>query len=293
MQLENWINKKSTRVGKSAETFSSVFYTNPRATSQASRIQLLFTRAVPKSPYTPRCHPTRGTMVGWRVPAGSSRSLVRGAIFAPTSRSSSRRRGARGAFVGGRGERGERIRRAFHACAVLNDGKLMCWGSNGDGQLGIGSVGGSSTRPQNVDLGGTHGKGGACGASHTCAILDDDTLKCWGVKQISARVHGDQTRRSAPEATAVVNLGDNYARQRLFRAAGPMTIYLRDFGRRRSQVLGLKSELCAWTWQSGIRLRKNGSWNGAINLGSGARQRWYQPLLAIIFLHVPFSTTTQ
>ena len=32
-------------------------------------------------------------------------------IFAPASRSSSRRRGARGAFVGGRGERGERIRR--------------------------------------------------------------------------------------------------------------------------------------------------------------------------------------
>ena len=29
-----------------------------------------------------------------------------------------------------------------HACAVLNDGKLMCWGSNAYGQLGIGVAGG-------------------------------------------------------------------------------------------------------------------------------------------------------
>ena len=29
-----------------------------------------------------------------------------------------------------------------HACAVLNDGKLMCWGQNANGQLGIGVFGG-------------------------------------------------------------------------------------------------------------------------------------------------------
>ena len=28
-----------------------------------------------------------------------------------------------------------------HACAVLNDGKLMCWGYNVMGQLGIGVFG--------------------------------------------------------------------------------------------------------------------------------------------------------
>ena len=31
-----------------------------------------------------------------------------------------------------------------HACAVLNDGKLMCWGYNDMGQLGIGVFGGTA-----------------------------------------------------------------------------------------------------------------------------------------------------
>ena len=34
-----------------------------------------------------------------------------------------------------------------HACAVLNDGKLMCWGSNDMGQLGIGVFGGTARTP--------------------------------------------------------------------------------------------------------------------------------------------------
>jgi alpha-tubulin suppressor-like RCC1 family protein len=49
-----------------------------------------------------------------------------------------------------------------HACAVLNDGKLMCWGSNLGGQLGIGVTGGDS--PYTGRAGEprirAHGKGG-------------------------------------------------------------------------------------------------------------------------------------
>ena len=32
-----------------------------------------------------------------------------------------------------------------HACVVLNDGKLMCWGKNDKGQLGIGGFTGVSS----------------------------------------------------------------------------------------------------------------------------------------------------
>ncbi len=39
----------------------------------------------------------------------------------------------------------------YHACAVLNDGTLKCWGQNSKGQLGIGSQMSQST-PQNVNL---------------------------------------------------------------------------------------------------------------------------------------------
>ena len=103
-----------------------------------------------------------------------------------------------------------------HTCAVLNDGKLMCWGRNEKGQLGVGSAGGSTRIPVEIDLGsGRTAKSVSCGTggttlaagAHTCAILDDDTLKCWGLNTQGHLGYGDTTQRNAPETTAVVNLG--------------------------------------------------------------------------------------
>jgi hypothetical protein len=95
-----------------------------------------------------------------------------------------------------------------HVCALLSDGKIMCWGINSDGQLGIGVSGGTTVTPVGpVNLGsGRTAKAVACGDVHTCAILDDDTLKCWGYNYDGRLGMGDNTERNAPEATAV-NLG--------------------------------------------------------------------------------------
>ena len=70
-----------------------------------------------------------------------------------------------------------------HTCAILDDDTLKCWGNNDYGKLGYGD---STNRfsPEAtavVDLGsGRTAKMVSAGAYHTCAILDDDTLKCWG-----------------------------------------------------------------------------------------------------------------
>ena len=96
---------------------------------------------------------------------------------------------------------------------VLNDGTLKCWGWNRHGQLGIGADGDATSRntPTAVNLGpGRTAKAVSGGNMHQCAILDDDTLKCWGQGvHIGAGLlgYGDTTQRNAPEATAVVNLG--------------------------------------------------------------------------------------
>jgi alpha-tubulin suppressor-like RCC1 family protein len=73
-----------------------------------------------------------------------------------------------------------------HTCALLDDGSVKCWGLNGYGQLGQGDdvTRGDLSLPNNmkpVDLGTNHhAVAVAAGGYHTCAVLEDGTVKCWG-----------------------------------------------------------------------------------------------------------------
>lgn len=71
-----------------------------------------------------------------------------------------------------------------HTCAVLETGAVRCWGNNEFGQLGYGHTRdiGDDELPSAagpVDLGEGAVKLGA-GSSHTCAVLDTGTVRCWG-----------------------------------------------------------------------------------------------------------------
>jgi alpha-tubulin suppressor-like RCC1 family protein len=76
----------------------------------------------------------------------------------------------------------------YHTCALLEEGNLKCWGSNDYGQLGYGDKEDRGDEPGEmgealpaVDLGsGRRAKQVAAGGEHTCALLDDGTVKCWG-----------------------------------------------------------------------------------------------------------------
>lgn len=65
-----------------------------------------------------------------------------------------------------------------HACAVVPDGTIRCWGANLLGQLGDGTTEPSAS-PLLV-VGVTNAVGVAAGASHTCALIADGTVMCWG-----------------------------------------------------------------------------------------------------------------
>src|SRR5690606_521237 len=75
-----------------------------------------------------------------------------------------------------------------HVCARTVDNRLKCWGYNSYGQLGLGhstNVGRNSISEMlslpYVQLGtGRTVKSITAGPTHTCAVLDNDTIKCWG-----------------------------------------------------------------------------------------------------------------
>lgn len=78
-----------------------------------------------------------------------------------------------------------------HVCAILDNGALKCWGENECGQLGLGNTqkrglnaGDMGDGLPGVDLGtGRTAKAVACGRNHTCALLDNNAVKCWGDRE--------------------------------------------------------------------------------------------------------------
>jgi alpha-tubulin suppressor-like RCC1 family protein len=69
-----------------------------------------------------------------------------------------------------------------HACAVTGQGALYCWGANDFGQLGLGmSSGQPVTLPAQVTLPmGKQAKQVSCGSYHSCALMTDGTVYCFG-----------------------------------------------------------------------------------------------------------------
>jgi len=69
---------------------------------------------------------------------------------------------------------------AAHTCALLSDGSVSCWGDDSRGQLGNGAVTGSIDAPgPAIGLTGP-ASAVAAGAKHTCALLSDGSVSCWG-----------------------------------------------------------------------------------------------------------------
>ena len=75
---------------------------------------------------------------------------------------------------------------AIHACALYSNSSAFCWGDNWLGALGDSSTAGidAAQDPTWVDLGAgrtaTSMAHGGIAAHHGCAILDNNSLSCWG-----------------------------------------------------------------------------------------------------------------
>ena len=66
-----------------------------------------------------------------------------------------------------------------HTCAITQEGGVQCWGSNQWGQLGR-SGEGNYSRPVSVSGVAGNAKAVVCGSDHTCVLLQNGSVKCWG-----------------------------------------------------------------------------------------------------------------
>jgi len=89
---------------------------------------------------------------------------------------------------------------AAHSCALLTNGQVWCWGDNEFGQLGNTSVGTSANFPVFVASIGGNAASIALGDYHSCAVLLDGGVRCWGRNSFGQLGDGGNLDRSTPVA---------------------------------------------------------------------------------------------
>ena len=97
----------------------------------------------------------------------------------------------------------------WHTCALLEGGTARCWGFDAEGQLGDGFPLMNSSTPVTVS-GLSEATAISAGFSHTCALLEGGTAKCWGDNE--ERELGDGTNSiHSPAPVTVSGLSDAIA----------------------------------------------------------------------------------
>ena len=84
---------------------------------------------------------------------------------------------------------------AHHACALLEDGAVRCWGLGQSGQLGLGCASNIGDDELPVNVGPVKVGGPAveivAGGYHTCARLESGDVRCWGEGSQGQLGYGD------------------------------------------------------------------------------------------------------
>ena len=83
-----------------------------------------------------------------------------------------------------------------NSCAILEGGRLLCWGANDDHQLGAGVSGGQLAPVQvfGLEVGVVSV---SCGIRRTCAVTSEGKTFCWGDRYSGPSPHGGP--RDAPQ----------------------------------------------------------------------------------------------
>ena len=87
---------------------------------------------------------------------------------------------------------------ASHSCAILDDGSVSCWGENSNGQLGGGSRTPSLEPEKAIMPLGKKAVEVSAGSYHSCILLDDGDVRCWGSNEFGQLGDGTKIERTSP-----------------------------------------------------------------------------------------------
>ena len=91
-----------------------------------------------------------------------------------------------------------------HACALISDGTIKCWGDGTNARMGDSFANVTNSTPTTV-VGISNAVQVVAGYSHTCALLSDSTMKCWGNNTLQKLGDGTTTTRDSPVAVTVLS----------------------------------------------------------------------------------------
>lgn len=102
-----------------------------------------------------------------------------------------------------------------HACAILQNGVVSCWGDNNNGQLGDGT---QTTRLQATAVTGLTAKVTQLALSYqsTCALLETGNIQCWGSNSQGELGLGENQKKTVRKITPTsVTIGSDLKAKRL------------------------------------------------------------------------------
>lgn len=102
----------------------------------------------------------------------------------------------------------------FHTCALLTNGKVRCWGQGTDGELGF-----NNTADVGLDTGPTIATAGdvpigadavaiSSGFDHTCALLANAKVRCWGLGDFGRLGYNSGSRVGNGVGPSIITAGD-------------------------------------------------------------------------------------